>query len=229
MISSSEIKEMVLGYGADLCGIATVDRFVEAPEGFKPTDLYTDCKSVLVFAKKLPESIFLTNSSIPYSFADDFATNEVLRLTYELSIKLEKLNISAMPIPSTPYEYWDSDTMTGKGMISFKHAGYLAGLGVIGRNSLLTNPDYGNLIKLGVLLLNIELESDTIIDYDFCSDNCNLCIDNCPSKALGGVSVIQKNCRLNSEGTTKKGAPITICYNCRKICPNRTGWKINKE
>lgn len=225
MTRALEIKNIVLTLGADLCGIASVDRFDKAPDGFHPKDLYSDCKSVIVFAKKLPESIFYSNSFIPYSFVDDIALHEILRLSFEISVKLEKLNISAMPIPSEPYEYWDKDSMTGKGMISLKHAGYLAGLGVIGRNSLLCNPEFGNLIKLGAVIANVDIEPDPIINYDFCSDNCNMCIDNCPSGALGGESVIQRNCRLNSEGSTKKGAPITICNNCRKICPNRTGWK----
>lgn len=227
MTRALEIKKIVLTLGADLCGIASVDRFDKAPEGFHPKDLYSECKSVIVFAKKLPESIFYSNSFIPYSFVDDIALHEILRLSFEISVKLEKLNISAMPIPSEPYEYWDKDSMTGKGMISLKHAGYLAGLGVIGRNSLLCNPEFGNLIKLGAVIANVDIEADPIINYDFCSDNCNLCIDNCPSGALGGKSVIQRNCRLNSEGSTKKGAPITICNNCRKICPNRTGWIRN--
>lgn len=227
MTRALEIKKIVLSLGADLCGIASVDRFDKAPEGFHPKDLYSECKSVIVFAKKLPESIFYSNSFIPYSFVDDIALHEILRLSFEISVKLEKLNISAMPIPSEPYDYWDKDSMTGKGMISLKHAGYLAGLGVIGRNSLLCNPQFGNLIKLGAVIANVDIEADPIINYDFCSDNCNLCIDNCPSGALGGESVIQRNCRLNSEGSTEKGAPITICNNCRKICPNRTGWIRN--
>lgn len=227
MTRALEIKKIVLTLGADLCGIASVDRFDKAPDGFHPKDLYSEGKSVIVFAKKLPESIFYSNSFIPYSFVDDIALQEILRLSFEISVKLEKLNISAMPIPSEPYEYWDKDSMTGKGMISLKHAGYLAGLGVIGRNSLLCNPEFGNLIKLGAVIANVDIEADPIINYDFCSDNCNLCIDNCPSGALGGKSVIQRNCRLNSEGSTKKGAPITICNNCRKICPNRTGWIRN--
>jgi len=225
MTRALDIKNLVLTLGADLCGIASVDRFDKAPQGFHPKDLYSECKSVIVFAKKLPESVFYSNSFIPYSFVDDIALHEILRLSFDISVKLEKLNISAMPIPPEPYEYWDKDSMTGKGMISLKHAGYLAGLGVIGRNSLLCNPEFGNLIKLGAVIANVHLEADPIINYDFCSDNCNLCIDNCPSEALGGESVIQRNCRLNSEGSTKKGAPITICNNCRKICPNRTGWK----
>ena len=226
MIKANEIKKIVLDLGADLCGIASIDRFKNAPEGFRPTDLYPDTKSVIVFAKKLPESIYYTKSYIPYSFVDDIALHEILRLTFEISVQLEKYKIKAVPIPSEPYEYWDKDTMTGKGMLSLKHAGYLAGLGIIGRNSLLSNPEYGNLIKIGAVITNTDLEADPIINYDFCSDDCNLCIDNCPSGALSNESVLQKNCRLNSEGSTKKGAPITVCNTCRKICPNRSGWKI---
>jgi len=225
MRSSTGIKELVLSLGADVCGVASVDRFESAPEGFRPRDIYADCQSVVVFAKKLPESVFRINSTIPYSFVDDMAMHEVLRISMDLAVRLEKLDVVGVPIPSTPYDYWDAETMTGKGLISLKHAGVMAGLGVIGRNSLLCHPELGNLLKLGAVLVNTKLEADPVLDFDFCSDNCNLCIDHCPSGALGGTSVLQKNCRLNSEGETKKGAPITICNTCRKICPNRAGWK----
>jgi epoxyqueuosine reductase QueG len=224
MNNSFEIKQIVLKLGADLCGITSVDRFQNAPIGFQPKDLYPDCKSVIVFAKKIPESIYYSNSPIPYSFVDDIVSHEILRITYNIALELEKINVIAVPIPSDPYEYWDKETMTGKGLLSFKHAGYLAGLGVIGRNGLLCNPKYGNLVKLGVLLTNIELESDKIIEYDLCSDMCDLCINSCPSGALEIESVNQKKCRLHSEGKNSKGIDITVCHICRSICPNRNGW-----
>lgn len=226
MISAKEIKKIVLGLGADVCGIAPVDRFELAPKGFRPTDLYPSAKSVVVFAKKLPESVYYTKSCIPYSFVDDIALHEVLRLTFEISVKLERHQIKAVPVPSEPYEYWDQETMTGKGLLSLKHAGYLAGLGVIGRNSLLNHPDLGNLIKLGAVVTDADLEADPILHDEFCSDDCNLCIDSCPSGALSMEAVLQKNCRLNAEGSTPKGAPITVCYTCRKVCPHRAGWRV---
>ncbi|MBN1925512.1 MAG: epoxyqueuosine reductase [Prolixibacteraceae bacterium] len=225
MIKSDEIKKIILELGADICGIASIDRFDQAPEGFHPTDLYAGTKSVIVFAKKIPESIFHVKSCIPYSFIDDIALHETLRLSLEISVKLENFKIRAIPIPSEPYEYWDEASMTGKGMLSLKHAGYLAGLGVIGRNQLLNNPNFGNLIKLGAVLTNAVLEPDPILSHNFCADTCNLCIDNCPSGALNKESVQQKNCREYSEGSTKKGVPITICNKCRSICPYRSGWK----
>lgn len=227
MITAIEIKKLAFDLGADLCGIASTKRFHNAPEGFRPKDLYSDAKSVIAFAKKLPDGVFYTKSPIPYSVMDDIAMHEIMRLTFEIAVKLEKYKIRSVPIPSEPYEYWDKETMTGKGLLSLKHAGYLAGLGVIGRNGLLCNSDFGNLIKIGAVLTNADLDSDPIIKYDFCSDDCNLCIDSCPSGALSKEDVLQKNCRMYSESHNKKGIPVTVCYNCRSICPNSSGWRYN--
>jgi hypothetical protein len=53
MLSSEEINSITLTLGADKCGIASIDRFSSAPTGFHPTDIYSKCKSVVVFLKKL--------------------------------------------------------------------------------------------------------------------------------------------------------------------------------
>jgi epoxyqueuosine reductase len=39
MIHSSKIKDLVFENGADLCGIASVDRFINVPVGFNPTGM----------------------------------------------------------------------------------------------------------------------------------------------------------------------------------------------
>ena len=52
MINADFVKNLVKNFGADLCGIAAMERFKDAPEGFKPTDIYPDAKSVVVVAKK---------------------------------------------------------------------------------------------------------------------------------------------------------------------------------
>ncbi len=52
-MTSVEVKTAAYDLGADLCGIAPVDRFAGAPKGFRPDDIWQDCRSMLVFAKKL--------------------------------------------------------------------------------------------------------------------------------------------------------------------------------
>lgn len=39
MINNKKVKEILFGLGADLCGIASIDRFDDAPEGYHPTDV----------------------------------------------------------------------------------------------------------------------------------------------------------------------------------------------
>ena len=64
-----------------------------------------------------------------------------------------------------------------------KHAVELAALGIIGRNYLLTNPQYGNLLWFSAVLTDAELAPDERLQSALCSD-CNVCVDMCPSKAL---------------------------------------------
>lgn len=224
MIDAGYVKKIAHELGADLCGIAAIDRFKEAPDGFKPTDIYPNAKSVVVVAKKFPEGPFLSKSKIPYTVTNDVILRDVIRITCFLCARIEQESgVFAVPVPSEPYEYWDPDKCEGRGILSLRHAGYMAGLGVFGKNTLLTNNNFGNRIVLGAAILNIEIKPDDLAEYDFCTDDCRVCIENCPAGALDGKTVIQKKCRAISQGHTKKGDYIYLCNNCRRLCPNGRG------
>jgi epoxyqueuosine reductase QueG len=223
MTTSAEIKELARHCGADLCGIAPVERFENAPEGFHPFNIYPGAKSVIAIAVREPESALYSASPVPYTFVSEKVLGKVFDITIEMVSGLEKSKIVAIPIPSEPYEYWDKETMTGKGILSLKHAGYLAGLGVIGRNTLLVNKQYGNLIRLGAIITNAELEGDPLQDFVFCNDACNLCIDGCPGGAIENAAVSQWKCRPNSTYTNERGYALYTCNNCRKVCPYKAG------
>ena len=53
-MDSTRIKQLAADLGADLCGIATEERFSGAPDGFRPRDIYSKCRSVIVIAKRVP-------------------------------------------------------------------------------------------------------------------------------------------------------------------------------
>jgi epoxyqueuosine reductase len=222
-IRADEVKELTRGLGADLCGIASVERFSKAPAGFRPSDIYSEAKSVLVIAKRLPEAAFCSENPVPYTFTLNAVAQEVLHLMVRVSIALQEHGVAAVPVPGEPYEYWDEEKREGKGILSLRHAGYLAGLGVLGKNNLLMNYRYGNRITLGSLLLNVYLEPDSIAEYIGCVEKCDACINHCPVKALDGQTVNQKLCREKSQLTTKKGYFLYACHQCRSICPNGAG------
>jgi epoxyqueuosine reductase len=76
---------------------------------------------------------------------------------------LEGLGVMNVPVPSDdPSEYWEPDRSYARGILSLRHAGHLAGLGILGKNTLLINQKFGNMIQLGALLLSEELEGDPI-------------------------------------------------------------------
>ena len=226
MISSLEIKQIVKELGADLCGIASIQRFDNAPRGFHPTDIYEKCKSVVVFAKKAPKEILYASSCVPYTNTINVIMQELDILAVRCVLKLEELGIGCIPLPSDdPYEHWEPERMYGRAILSMRHAGYLAGLGVLGKNTLLINEKYGNMIHLGAVLVDIELEGDPIASYEACITSCKLCIDNCPQKALDGTTVNQFLCRPLSTFKTEKGYTLHKCFTCRKICPSALGMK----
>ena len=59
----AESVKKAAGLGADLCGIASFDRFGEAPEGYRPQDVLPGCRSVVVNAIRS-----LDSTLIPISF-----------------------------------------------------------------------------------------------------------------------------------------------------------------
>lgn len=226
MINKNEIKEILFNLGADLCGFAPSERFENAPRGFHPQDIYKYCKTVLVFAKRLPTESLLAASCVPYTHINSVVIQEVDYLTYKVSVKLQDLKIKNVIIPTDdPYEYWESENCYGRAILSLRHAGYLAGLGFLGKNTLLINEKYGNMIQIGALLLDKEFEGDEISKQK-CPDSCNLCLNACPQKALDGTTVNQKKCRSLSNYKNEKGYNLKKCFECRKVCPKGLGIKI---
>lgn len=213
------IKEIFYSLGAELCGVAAIDRFARAPEGFHPTDLYKNCKSVIVFGKVLPKGLYKVSPRLLYTHGFEVNRMENDRIGYLAALEIEKLKATAVPLPcDTPYDYWDEENMEGRGMLSMRHAAVLAGLGRLGKNTLVVNSVYGNRFTIGAVLTDLVLESDPIAD-PVCLPGCTLCLVNCPSSALSGSRVDQKRCRTYTYSVNDKGYAITNCNKCRVICP----------
>jgi epoxyqueuosine reductase QueG len=221
---AEDVKALARDLGSDLCGIAPADRFEGAPQGFRPADIYSRCESVLVFARRLPRESLLAESCVAYTHVNTVVNMEVDLLALEISRRLDAEGIGAVPVPSDdPYEHWEPERLYGRGILSLRHAGELAGLGRLGRNTLLINRKLGNMIQIGAVLLAAELEGDAIAAYDVCPPDCSLCIDTCPVGALDGESVEQKLCRPLACHRNERGFIIKRCNTCRSVCPHALG------
>lgn len=162
-VNDIEIKCRAKALGADLCGIAPVDRFVDAPAGFHPTDILKECKSVIVVTVRFPVSTLRASSQSVYTFVRNKLVDRVDSITLQIASELEMLGCCAVPIPSDePYDYWDETRRHGQGILSLKHAAVRAGLGQMGKNTLLMNEQFGNMLWLGAVLVDKELAPDPL-------------------------------------------------------------------
>ncbi len=107
-----------------------------------------------------------------------------------------------------------------------------AGLGWIGKNTLLVNEKTGTFHFIGLIVTDIEMQYDTPVD-EKCG-NCELCINACPTGALTGPHeldarkcisnlTLDKNIVLPAELKDKFNNYIYGCDICQDACPwNKT-------
>ena len=221
-LTSETVKEYGINEGASLVGIAASKDFGLAPDGFKPADILPECLSVIVLGTTFPREVL--NDIAEYSSS----RNAMLTLMTDMAKKVEK-RIKAdgykTKVISAAGGKWIDVNENGRkeqfGYISLKHAAEIAGLGVIGKNYLLTNPQYGNLLWLSAVLTDAELKPDEKYRSSIC-DDCNKCVEACPAGALNDLSSFgKKGCSTFFMIEDKKFK--IKCFLCRTICPHAFG------
>ena len=221
MIIAEEVKSIVKSLGADLCGIASLDRFDDAPKGFHPKDVFPACKSVISFACRFPGACLTSSSPTPYTRIRNSITAKLDAIALDFCIEMEKHHIHCVPIPTNESEY-DPRTGRWRSIVSQKHAAQVAELGTIGRHSLLITPEYGSMVWLSCVLCDAELEADELKE-NIC-DGCMKCVNACPVHALDTVDMNQEACDAyafkTDEGTQVWGI---CCHACRDTCPHNFG------
>ncbi len=225
-LNSEMIKEAAENLRCDLCGIASIDRFDGLPAMSNPKDILESANSVIVIAKKFLNSSINPNSTIPYTIIRNHLSRKIDEITVELSYYIESHDSIAVPTGAIEPCNYNKDLMKSVGLVSLKNAAHLAGLGVIGKNTLLITPQYGNMVWLGAVITSLELKPDPVLENSPCNENCKICISNCPIKAIdGGKFMDQEKCWNYAFGESDNGEWRIKCYNCRRMCPFTKGYK----
>ncbi len=216
-MTSRDVKEIMFSLGAELCGIASLDRFADAPEGYQPLDVWPECRSVISFACRFPAAVLACRSPVPYTRIRNTITPKMDAIALEFCVKMEERGVACVPIPTNESQ-WDARTGRYRSIVSLKHAAQAAGLGTIGRHSLLITPELGSMVWLGCVLCGTELEADEV-QAPVC-DDCGKCVEACPVHALDGAEVAQQVCWDYAFGEDKEKQVWCIsCHACRDVCP----------
>lgn len=150
-------------------------------------DFHLDLDCVIQFnrgialAKKLLDPIIedIKDKPTPLYFHHYRQLNFFLdRAAFLLSSHIQEKGFKALPIPASQVIDWERHLAH----VSHKRVGQMAGLGWIGRNNLLVNPDLGSRFRLVTILTDMPLEPDKPLDR-----NCGVCRDclpTCPGNAI---------------------------------------------
>jgi len=114
------------------------------------------------------------------------------------------------------------------GQIPFKLLAQRAGLGWIGRSTLLITPEFGPRLRLIAVLTDAQLDPDKEPMENRCGD-CRACVDLCPMKALKfcefedvpsdrSLCIDYRVCNRYEKFTISKEKPY-ICAMCVTNCP----------
>jgi len=219
-INSSIVKQYGTDAGASVVGIAAASDFSLAPDGFKPTDVLPECLSVIVLGATFSPEVL--NDIAKYTASRNAMLTAMTNMAKEVAKRIKTDGCKTKVISAAGGKWVDGDGRKEQfGYISLKHAAEIAGLGVIGKNYLLTNPQYGNLLWLSAVLTDAWLTPDGKARSTMC-DNCNKCVEACPAGALDDLASFgRKGC---SKFFTIEDRKFKIkCFKCRTICPHCFG------
>jgi epoxyqueuosine reductase QueG len=216
-----EVKDFTLECGADLVGVASIDRFDGAPEGFHPTDVMKSTGSVITFARKfimgILDELAPGRQRLSYKHHMFAHKNTYNTFTgYDIARFLEKRGFKAFVIqPTTPYYAQEF-----RGVMSHRHAAIRAGLGVFGKNNLVLTREFGPRQRFCTVLTDADLVPDPLIEEDLCM-GCNTCREGCPVQAWDSKSGIfyKPVCAHHQNWNRADQECKQPCGICIQVCP----------
>lgn len=190
-----------------------------------PRRILPECRSVLVLGvhHQPPETAPQQASGLrgrvaAYAWGDDYHDVLVERLQ-ALHAGIERL--AGRPVAAR----WYTDT----GPLLERDLAQRAGLGWIGKNTCLINPQAGSYFLLAELLLDLPLEVDRPIETDHCG-SCTRCLEACPTacilpdrtldarRCLSYLTIELKG-PIPPELRPQMGDWVFGCDVCQQVCP----------
>ena len=247
MLTSSTIKDKARGLGFDLCGIAPAGDLPELTffrewldRGYAGEMTYlhrsaerrADVRNVLPSARTVVVTATNYNTDRPYSTeCADAGRAHVARYAWGddyhdvIGGRLDALLSWMRHEAAEPFE---ARAYVDTGPVQERVYAQHAGIGWIGKNTCVINPEIGSWIFLGVIICSLPLEVD-LAALDRCG-TCTLCLEACPTGAIVAPCVLDSNrcisyLTIELRGDIPEamraaiGTHIYGCDICQEVCP----------
>jgi len=173
------IKGLAKQYGAKLVGITELQDYHFYTHRGRHEEVYgdevkLDHKYGIVFAVEMDKDMINRGPMLPEVIETSKAYVDVSIIGMIISYYIRSLGYEAR-------NHMDANYLLMPVLVAHD-----AGLGEVGRNTILTTKEYGSRVRLGVVSTNLELEIDQPISFgleDFCNI-CKNCSALCPTKSL---------------------------------------------
>ncbi len=212
MLTAQEVKEYAKACGADLVGIAPMERFEGAPKQGDPRYINPDAKTMIVLGfrilrgalRGIEEGTFFAAYSIMGYAGINFVRMPMV--IWELSNFLEDAGYEATPIPNNfpwtansimgatpgqerlPNPAWSvpvtPDRPAPDVFLHLRIAAFCAGLGEIGYSKMFLSPEFGPRQRLGAIITDAPLEPDPLYDGPPLCDRCMACVRECTGQCI---------------------------------------------
>ncbi len=221
---AGSIEDVLPRLDVDLWGVAPVAGMADVRLRDQVAALMPEARSVVALAMEIfpevldhsrPDKVMgeasLRDMLVPHM---DFLNGRLTKAAYDLARLCHRQGFKALPMPAANSP---SDQRYLAGVLSYKHVAEAAGLGTIGRHSLLVTPEFGPRVRLACLVTEAELKPTHRAQEGIC-DGCNECIVACPANALGlpeggeAYSINKYACNVF------RGA-AGPCSECMRVCP----------
>lgn len=247
VLHSADIKAWAREEGFDICGIASSRRVTECREffdawlgrgydsdldylrrnvevRFDPDALLPGARTVVVCAVSYRSDISLGQHDPSRPHVASYACCR----DYHKSVKkmLQRLlGRIAGALPGV-----SGRCFTDSAPLLEKWWAMQAGVGSVGRNSLIITPEFGSFVLLGEVVVDVAAdEYDAPLDWDPCR-GCRLCMQSCPNGAIVGPReidtrrcisrlTIERDSSVCRSGLSTHGW-IFGCDICQSVCPH---------
>ena len=218
------LKETARRAGADLVGVAPIERFEGTPPEHHPASIFPEARSVVAIGRRILRGslrgIEEGTNTFDYScYGYSWLEKVFLPTTVYRAVGcLEDAGWEAVPMYPYPTNLAPEgvpvapDRPAPNVTIDFDRAAVAAGLGEIGFGGFFLSPQFGPRVRFGMILTDAELEEDPLFAGSICGE-CMKCVDDCP---LGAMTA-DRTTTVNVAGKSSECAVVdySLCRTCR--------------